>query len=187
MKEKASNRKKNHKRNFFPKRLRLRLFHDAPRDLLVNPADFRIRPVNGRRPVDRRRRAARRVDRNLREQLRLQFLRQAPAASFAEQVNDIAAFFDVIGHIFDDAENFMLGTDRHRAGARGDERRRLVRGRHENFLAFRQQLVDVERDVSGAGRQIEQHVFQLAPVHVVKKWRNILPSIGPRQMTGELS
>ena len=70
------------------------------------------------------------------------------------------------GHVLDDAGDPLSGLQCDRPGAFGDLRGRLLRCRDDQDLGVRNQLCDRDRDVAGAGRQVEQQDVEVAPEDV---------------------
>ena len=84
-----------------------------------------------------------------------------PAAALAEHLHD-----RTVDHVLDDTGDALPGLQRDRAGPFGHLGRGHLRRGHHQDLGTRDQLGDRDRDVTGAGRQVQQQHVQVTPVHV---------------------
>ena len=71
-----------------------------------------------------------------------------------------------VAHVLEDADDPLVHHRGHRAGALGHLGGGLLRGGHHDHLGAGQVLPEGDRDVAGAGRQVEQQHVEVAPVDV---------------------
>ena len=71
-----------------------------------------------------------------------------------------------VAHVLDDPDHALVHHRGHRAGALGHLGGGLLRRRHHDHLGVRQVLAERDRDVAGAGRQVEEQDVEVAPVDV---------------------
>ena len=129
-----------------------------------------------------------RMDRNLRQHPRALLHRELRPAARAEQFVALAAIgADEIAHVLDHAENRAVQLVEHRDRPRRVEQRHVLRRGDDHRAVERDLLRERELRIAGAGRQIDDQKILRAPQRVLEKWRTAPITIGPRQMTGDLS